>query len=211
MNLLRLLAVSFIVIFLFSCVEKKPVTVKEFYAEDLQDFLNKMKTYSSIEGTLNLQYEGKSNLQGDASLKISPNQLLLRVYYLGFPAGEIYEENGKVDSNLAIEHDKLKQLATGIRKGFLWWQGDFLFEENADVYILKEKNNDRIIKLDKLGFMPLNQILTVEGQTIEINYTNYYKIQTEDGTVLNMPLTIEVYYKNIRLKIKIERLKIKNA
>lgn len=211
MNLLRLLAVSFIVIFLFSCVEKKPVTVKEFYAEDLQDFLNKMKTYSSIEGTLNLQYEGKSNLQGDASLKISPNQLLLRVYYLGFPAGEIYEENGKVDSNLAIEHDKLKQLATGIRKGFLWWQGDFLFEENADVYILKEKNNDRIIKLDKLGFMPLNQILTVEGQTIEINYTNYDKIQTEDGTVLNMPLTIEVYYKNIRLKIKIERLKIKNA
>lgn len=185
--------------------------VKQFYAEDLQDFLNKMKTYSSIEGTLNLQYEGKSTLQGDASLKISPNQLLLRIYYLGFPAGEIYEENGKIDSNLLIEQDKLKQLATGIRKGFLWWQGDFSLEENADIYILKEKNNDRIIKLDKLGFMPLNQILTVEGQTIEINYNNYDKIQTEEGTVLNMPIIIEVYYKNIRLKIKIERLKIKNA
>lgn len=211
MNLLRLLVVSFIVIFLFSCAEKKPVMVKQFYAEDLQDFLNKMKTYSSIEGTLNLQYEGKSTLQGDASLKISPNQLLLRIYYLGFPAGEIYEENGKIDSNLLIEQDKLKQLATGIRKGFLWWQGDFSLEENADIYILKEKNNDRIIKLDKLGFMPLNQILTVEGQTIEINYNNYDKIQTEEGTVLNMPIIIEVYYKNIRLKIKIERLKIKNA
>ncbi|MCX8034365.1 MAG: hypothetical protein N3A00_03490 [Thermodesulfovibrio sp.] len=211
MSLLRFLVFSFVLILLFACAEKKPLIVKEFYVEDLQDFLNKMKIYSSIEGILNLQYEGKNNLQGDAFLRISERELLLRVYYMGFPAGEVYEENGEVTSNLLIEKDRLKQLVTGIRKGFIWWDGDFVVEENSNEYILKDKKADRIVILKKSGFMPLIQTLNVEGQTLLINYDDYSKIQTEDGTVLNMPMNIVVYYKNRTLKIKIERIKIKNA
>lgn len=211
MSLLRLLAVSFIGILIFACAEKKHVMVKDLYVEDLQDFINKMKVYSSVEGILNLQYEGKSTLQGDALLRISERELLLRVYYMGFPAGEVYEENGEVSSNLLIEKDRLKQLAIGIRKGFIWWDGDFLIEENSNDYILKDKKADRIVILDKLGFMPLRQTLNVEGQILLINYNDYVKVQTEDGTVLNMPMNIVVYYKNRTLKIKIEKIKIKNA
>ncbi len=212
MNLSKVLAISLVIFLFFGCAEKRPVTVKEFYAQDLQDFLNTMKIYSAIEGVLNLQYEAKNSLlNGDASLRISKNELLLRVYYMGFPAGELYEENGEVTSNLLIEKDRLKQLAISIRKGFLWWDGDFSIEEEGTQYILKDKNIDRIILLNKEGFMPLQQNLTVEGQTILINYDNYSKIQTEDGTLLNMPLNIVVFYKNRTLKIKIERIKLKNA
>lgn len=211
MNLLRLLAVSLIGILIFACAEKKHVMFKELHVEDLQDFINKMKVYSSVESILNLQYEGKSTLQGDASLRISERELLLRVYYMGFPAGEVYEENGEVSSNLLIEKDRLKQLATSIRKGFIWWDGDFVIEENSNDYILRDKKADRIVILDKLGFMPLRQTLNLEGQTLLINYNDYSKVQTEDGTVLNMPMNIVVYYKNRTLKIKIERIKIKNA
>lgn len=212
MNSLKLLAISLSIFLFFGCAEKRPVTVKEFYAQDLQDFLNRMKIYSAIEGVLNLQYEAKnSSLNGDASLRVSKDELLLRVYYMGFPAGELYEENGEVTSNLLIEKDRLKQLAISIRKGFLWWDGDFSIEEDGTQYILKDKNIDRIIFLNKEGFMPLQQKLTVEGQTILINYDNYSKIQTEDGTLLNMPLNIVVFYKNRILKIKIERIKLKNA
>lgn len=212
MNLLKLLAISLSIFLFFGCAEKRPVTVKEFYAEDLQDFLNRMKIYSAIEGILNLQYEAKnSSLNGDASLRISKDELLLRVYYMGFPAGELYEENGEVTSNLLIEKDRLKQLAISIRKGFLWWDGNFSIEDEGTQYILKDKNIDRIILLNKEGFMPLQQNLTVEGQTILINYDSYSKIQTEDGTLLNMPLNIVVFYKNRTLKIKIERIKLKNA
>lgn len=212
MNLLKLLAISLSIFLFFGCAEKRPVTVKEFYAQDLQDFLNRMKIYSNIEGVLNLQYEAKnSSLNGDASLRISKDELLLRVYYLGFPAGELYEENGEVTSNLLIEKDRLKQLAISIRKGFLWWDGDFSIDDEGTQYILKDKNIDRIILLNKEGFMPLQQTLTVEGQTILINYDSYSKIQTEDGTLLNMPLNIVVFYKNRTLKIKIERIKLKNA
>ncbi len=212
MNSLKLLAISLSIFLFFGCAEKRPVTVKEFYAQDLQDFLNRMKIYSAIEGVLNLQYEAKnSSLNGDASLRVSKDELLLRVYYMGFPAGELYEENGEVTSNLLIEKDRLKQLAISIRKGFLWWDGDFSIEDEGTQYILKDKNIDRIILLNKEGFMPLQQNLTVEGQTILINYDNYSKIQTEDGTLLNMPLNIVVFYKNRILKIKIERIKLKNA
>lgn len=211
MNLLRLFLISITTLFLFACAENKPVSIKEFHAENIQDFLIKMRVYSSVEGVLSIQYEGKNTLQGDASLKISNNQLLLRVYYLGFPAGEIYEENGESSSNLPIEKERIKQLSTSIRKGFLWWQGDFSIEENSESYILKEPDSKRIIIIDKVEFKPLRQFLNIEGNNILITYDNYSKIQTEDGTVINMPLKIEVLYKNRILKINVERLKIKNA
>lgn len=169
-----------------------------------------MQIYDSLEGVLNLQYETKNSvLNGDASLRISKNELLLRVYYMGFPAGEIYEENGEVSSNLLIEKDRLKQLAIGIRKGFIWWNGNFTVSEDSENFFLKD--GERIIILKKDGFMPLKQTLTVDNQTILIIYNEYKKIQTEDGTTLNMPSSISVYYKNRTLKIKIEKIKIKNA
>lgn len=212
MNLLRLLVVSLITFLFFGCAEKKPVFVKEFYAENLEDFINKIKIYNTVDGVLNIQYETKNTvLNGDASLKISKNELLLRVYYMGFPAGEIYEENGRVTSNLLIEKDRLKQIVTGIRKGFIWWDGDFLIVENSDEFILKEKNDERVVVLSKSGFMPVRQTLNVEGQNVLITYNEHTKIYTEDGTALNMPLNIVVYYKNRTLRIKIEQIKIKSA
>lgn len=211
MSLLKLLAVNLVFLVFFSCADRKPITIKEFHAEGLEDFLTKMKPYSSIESVFNIHYEGKNTLKGDASLKISRNRLLLRVYYMGFPAGEVYEENGEVNSNVLIEKEHLKQLTKGIRKGFLWWDGDFFVEEDTEVYILRDKNMDRVLVLDKSGFMPLRQIINAEGQTVLIDYDNYGKVQTEDGTVLNMPFRIVVLYKNRTLKINIEKLKLKNV
>jgi hypothetical protein len=211
MNLLKLSVFSIFLFLLFGCAEKKPVIVKEFYAEDLQDFLNKTKAYSVIESVLKLQYEDKKLLEGDAFLKIDNHQLLLRVYYKGFLAGEVFEENGMVTSNLSIDDNRLSQLVIGIRKGFFWWQGDFFVEENYSDYLLKDKDVDRVVILDKAGFIPLRQNLNIEGQSIIIIYDNYSKVQTEDGTTLNMPMSMVVYYKNKALKIKIERIKIYNA
>lgn len=212
MSLLKLSTISIAFLLFFGCAEKRPITLKDFYTQNLQDFLNTMKIYTAIEGVLNLHYEANNSLlNGDASLRISERKLLLRVYYMGFPVGELYEENGEITSNILTEKERLKQLILGIRKGFFWWDGDFSVEEDETHYILKDKNIDRIIILKKDGFMPLQQKLTVEGQTIFINYDNYNKIQAEDGTLLNMPLNIVVFYKNRTLNIKIERIKLKNA
>ncbi|GAB6183491.1 hypothetical protein [Thermodesulfovibrio hydrogeniphilus] len=210
MNLLKLLTVSLIVFLIFGCAEKKPVALKEFEAEDLQDFISKMKNYNFIESSLNIQYEAKNSvLTGDALLRITEKELLLRVYYMGFPAGELYEESGEVSSTLLIEKDRLKQLALGIRKAFIWWNGDFSIEEDENYYILKEKDG-RTVLLSKAGFMPVKQTLNIDGQSVLINYDAYNKITTENGTVLNMPSNIVVYYKNRTLKIKVEKIKLKS-
>ncbi|MEN2994170.1 MAG: hypothetical protein ABDH19_02330 [Thermodesulfovibrio sp.] len=209
MSLLRLLVVSLIILLFSNCAEKK-VTVKDFYAENIEDFIKRMENYNSLEAVLNLQYEAKNNiLNGDALLRISKNEFLLRIYYLGFPIGEIYEEDGEISSNLNIEKDRLKQLAIGVKKSFLWWNGNFTITEEFEKFILKD--GERTIILKKDGFIPLKQTLNVDNQTISITYDEHKKIKTEDGTIIEMPFLISVSYKNKTLRIKIEKINIKNA
>lgn len=210
MKLLRLLVFNALLFLIFGCVQK-PVVFKEFYAENIDEFIKKMQLYTEIESSLSLIYEGKNSvLNGDASLKISKNELLLRLYYMGFPAGELYEENGEVSSNLLIEKDRIKQITAGLRKGFMWWDGNFVVEEASDEYILKEKERERVVFLTKEGFIPLRQTLKIDNQNVVINYGNYQKIQVGDNLVL-LPTEIVVNYKNRTLKMKIEQIKLKHG
>lgn len=212
MNFLRLLTVSFVIFFVLGCVEKKPEVLREFYAVDVQDFIKKMQNYHGIESSLTIDYESKGNLlSGDALLKINKNETLLRIYYMGFPAGEVYEKDEEVSSNLLIEKDKIKQILTGVKKGFMWWAGDFEIKEKDNNFVLKEKNSDREVVLNKNGFMPVSQSFTFENQQILIIYDNFKEFQTEDKTALIMPSRIIVYYKNRTLKINIEKLKLING
>lgn len=209
MNLLKCLIFSLFSIFLFSCAERKPLIESDFHVHDLNTFTKKMSFYNSIDSVLYLEYEGKGRkLKGDALLKISDSRVLLRVYYMGFPAGEIVEENGEINSTVAIEKDMARELLRGLRKAFLWWKGNFTLFENHEEYLLKE--DGRVLTLKKENFMPILQILNLEGHQITIAYENPQKVQTEDGTLLYMPMTINLFYKDMILASKIEKIKLKN-
>jgi len=210
MNFLKVLLVSLIIIIISGCAEKKPQVLKEFYAENIQDFIRKMQNYQSLESSLTIEYESKESLfSGDASLKIYKNETLLRVYYMGFTVGEIYEKEGEFSSNLPMERDKIMQILTGIKRGFMWWNGDFEVIENEKNFILRE--SDREIVLTKNGFIPVSQTFTFENQKIFIVYEDFKEFQTHDKTTLIMPSQIIVYYKSRNLKIKIEKLKLING
>lgn len=212
MNFLRLFAVSLFIFLIYGCAEKKVEVIKEFYAEDVQDFIRKMQNYQGIEGSLVIDYESKGKqLNGDAFLKINKDETLLRVYYMGFPVGEVYQKDEEVSSNLLIENDRAKQILTGIRKGFMWWIGEFEIKEEGEKFILKEKSDERTVFLDKNGFMPLSQSFVFENQKILIIYDDFKKIQADDRTSLLMPSKIVVYYKDRTLKISIEKLKLLNG
>lgn len=209
MKLLRLL-VSLSLIFLLSCAKQKSIVLQEFSPVGIEDFLRKMQDYSSAEAILNLYYEGKGGtLNGDAILKIKKSELLLRVYYFGFPAGEIYEEKGQVTSTVFIEKEILKQIVTGVRKGIIWWQGDFSVDESSEEFILKE--NGRKVYIHKKDFTPIKQLLTIDDRNILITYGRNEKVYTEDGVLLNIPLSIQVNYKNRLLRIEIEKIKIQHG
>jgi hypothetical protein len=210
MNFLKVLLVSLIIIIISGCAEKKPQVLKEFYAENIQDFIRKMQNYQSLESSLTIEYESKGSLfSADASLKIYKNETLLRVYYMGFTVGEIYEKEGEFSSNLPMERDKIMQILTGIKRGFMWWNGDFEVIENEKNFILRE--SDREIVLTKNGFIPVSQTFTFENQKIFIVYEDFKEFQTHDKTTLIMPSQIIVYYKSRNLKIKIEKLKLING
>jgi hypothetical protein len=210
MNFLKVLLVSLIIIIISGCAEKKPQVLKEFYAENIQDFIRKMQNYQSLESSLTIEYESKESLfSADASLKIYKNETLLRVYYMGFTVGEIYEKEGEFSSNLPMERDKIMQILTGIKRGFMWWNGDFEVIENEKNFILRE--SDREIVLTKNGFIPVSQTFTFENQKIFIVYEDFKEFQTHDKTTLIMPSQIIVYYKSRNLKIKIEKLKLING
>jgi hypothetical protein len=210
MNFLKVLLVSLIIIIISGCAEKKPQVLKEFYAENIQDFIRKMQNYQSLESSLTIEYESKESLfSADASLKIYKNETLLRVYYMGFTVGEIYEKEGEFSSNLPMERDKIMQILTGIKRGFMWWNGDFEVIENEKNFILRE--SDREIVLTKNGFIPVSQTFTFENQKIFIVYEDVKEFQTHDKTTLIMPSQIIVYYKSRNLKIKIEKLKLING
>ncbi|MDI1472703.1 MAG: hypothetical protein QMD43_00055 [Thermodesulfovibrio sp.] len=212
MNFLKVLLVSLIIITISGCAEKKPQVLKEFYAENIQEFIRKMQNYQSLESSLTIDYESKGSLlSGDAALKIYKNETLLRVYYMGFPVGEVYEKEGEFSSNLPMEKDKIIQILTGIKRGFMWWNGDFEVIENEKNFILRERESDREIVLTKNGFMPVSQTFTFENQKIFIVYEDFKEFQTHDNTTLIMPSQIIVYYKNKNLKIRIEKLKLING
>jgi hypothetical protein len=210
MNFLKVLLVSLIIIIISGCAENKPQVLKEFYAENIQDFIRKMQNYQSLESSLTIEYESKESLfSADASLKIYKNETLLRVYYMGFTVGEIYEKEGEFSSNLPMERDKIMQILTGIKRGFMWWNGDFEVIENEKNFILRE--SDREIVLTKNGFIPVSQTFTFENQKIFIVYEDIKEFQPHDKTTLIMPSQIIVYYKSRNLKIKIEKLKLING
>jgi hypothetical protein len=101
------------------------------------------------------------------------------------------------------------QILTGIKRGFMWWNGDFEVIENEKNFILRE--SDREIVLTKNGFIPVSQTFTFENQKIFIVYEDFKEFQTHDKTTLIMPSQIIVYYKSRNLKIKIEKLKLING
>lgn len=209
MNLLRFLVFSLLILSLISCAERKPITTRDFHASNLTEYTKKLNLYSTVESVLFIEYEGKGKkFKGDALLRISDSKVLLRVYYMGFPAGEITEEGGEINSTVAIEKDRARELIRGLRKAFLWWKGDFTLFENEEEYVLRE--NDRILLLRKENFIPTTQILTVEGHEITIIYENPQKVQAEDGTLVELPMTINLFYRDRSLVAKIEKIKLKN-
>ncbi|HTZ18084.1 MAG TPA: hypothetical protein VMB78_06555, partial [Dissulfurispiraceae bacterium] len=73
----------------------------------LDEALAQYRQISSINTVLGIEYEKNDTIMsGDAALSVSPDKLSLRIYYLGFLQGEVYEENGKIRSKPKLDRNK---------------------------------------------------------------------------------------------------------
>jgi len=150
-----------------------PRYIESLYFEDIpfETALSDLKNISSIEAVLSVEYKNKDNaISGDALLTLSENSLLIRLYYLGFLAGEIHEENGIIKSNPKLDRYKSILLIDGLKNSFFWWNiKDCSIQEKKDTYVLR--NSYREIIVNKKTLLPIKQTIEINGrEKLTISY-----------------------------------------
>ena len=164
-----LLATGCWLLFLVSCAPRQAVAPS--YEGNLNDLLSKLNDTKTIEAVLAIDYEkNDSTMSGDASLNISDNSLLLRIYYLGFLAGEVKENNGIIQSKPRLDKNKSIILVDGLKYSFFWWNiKNYLLDEREGLFVLR--NSYRKLYIDKKTLLPVKQTIELhDGEELNIFY-----------------------------------------
>jgi hypothetical protein len=154
----------------------------DFGGVTLEDAIREYRHIASIKSVIGIEYEQDgSAVTGDGALSVSPDSLSLRIYYMGFLQGEIYQEGRLIRSNPKLDRYKSAILVNGLKSSIFWWNiGDYSKTETSTHYELND--DSRRILIDKRTLLPTEQNVVLDNGDI-LNIT-YYKPQqrlTEDG------------------------------
>lgn len=210
-----LLASIFCILLLSSCAPKiveRPAPARI----TLNDLLARLNTIQSVEAVLAIDYEkGDSVMSGDGFLNVSDDSLNLRIYYLGFLAGEVNEEHGVVKSKPKLDKNKSAILIDGLKNSFLWWNiKDYTVQERDDTYVLK--NYSRTIVLSKETLLPVQQTIELDnGNQLNIHYEEPVKNIPKSEIKAPQPQqdTLVPWYQSrltIQLKKHLVKVKVKS-
>jgi hypothetical protein len=200
-------------LFLAACAPQTRPDGPHFENISLDEALGQYKKISSINAILGIEYEkNDAVMTGDGSISVSPDSLALRIYYLGFLQGEIYQENGVIRSNPKIDRNKSDLLVNGLKSSLFWWNiQDFARTETDDAYELR--NTFQKIIVDKITLLPVEQTIALEnGETLNITYGRPEQRLTEDGKVIdgNSPLGWYPSRLKIQLRNFVVRITVKS-
>lgn len=210
--LLPLLCCSTALSFIVSCAPKH-VELPSYEGIHIENALSELKDIKSIEAVLFVEYEkNDSSMSGDASLNVSEDKLNLRLYYLGFLAGEVNEDNGIIKSNPKLDKNKSTILIDGLKNSFFWWNiKDYTLQEKEDVYELK--NSYRKLLISKKTLLPVQQTIELnDGEELKIFYGMPAKSNnesTEEINQQNQPSNSKPVWYNSRLKIEFKNYIVK--
>jgi|WetSurMetagenome_2_1015567.scaffolds.fasta_scaffold00599_10 hypothetical protein len=199
-----LLSVICCSLLLVSCAPQVRHAGPDFGGMSLDDALTQYKKISSIKSVIGIEYEkNDATMSGDGALFVSPDKLSLRIYYLGFLQGEIYQDKGVVKSNPKIDRNKSALLVNGLKSSLLWWNiSDYTRTETEDSYELS--NYYRKVVIDKNSLMPTEQTLVLDnGDLLTITYGRPEPRLAEDGKQLDIKSPLGWYPG--RLKIQLGR------
>jgi hypothetical protein len=192
----------FCMLFLVSCAPQTRTESPHFGGMTLEDALKQYKKISSIQSVLGIEYEkDDSTMSGDGALSVSPDKLSLRIYYLGFLQGEIYQDKGTVKSNPPINRYKSAILVNGLKSSLFWWNiNNYTTTETAFSYELK--NSYRKVVIDKASLLPTEQILTLNnGEVLTITYSRPERRLTEDGKALDAGSPLGWYPSRLKIEL----------
>lgn len=194
----------FLFLLLFVAVSCSPKQAARPVREGIaiEGLIASLKNISALESVMALEYEkGENTMTGEAFLNISGKELNLRVYYMGFLAGEVKEKEGVIESTPKLDRNKKTLLTDGLRSSFFWWNiAEYTIEEEDDEYILR--NDFRKIVIDKKMFLPLLQVIEMpDGEKLTVYYDSPVA-QSEPELWYQSSLRIEYRRSVVKAKIK---------
>ncbi len=202
--------------FVVSCAPKH-VELPSYEGIPIESALSELKDIKSIKAVLSVEYERNANadvstMSGDASVDISEDKLNLRLYYLGFLAGEVSEDKGIIKSKPKLDKNKSTILIDGLKNSFFWWNiRDYTLQEKEDVYELK--NSYRKLFISKKTLLPVQQTIELnDGEELKIFYDVPAKSNNEGMEEIeqqNQPSNSKPVWYNSRLKIEFKNYIVK--
>ncbi|GER94112.1 hypothetical protein A45J_1870 [hot springs metagenome] len=184
-----LLFSAFYILSSVSCTPKH-VETPSYEGIPVEHALSELKNIKSIEAILSVEYERNNNadvntMSGEALLNVSEDKLNLRLYYLGFLAGEVNEEGGIIKSKPKLDKNKSTILIDGIKNSFFWWNiKDYTLQEKGDLYELK--NPFRKLLISKKTLLPIQQTIELnDGEELKIFYDAPNKTDSNESAATN--------------------------
>ncbi|MFQ3573247.1 MAG: hypothetical protein SNJ53_01280 [Thermodesulfovibrionales bacterium] len=175
--LYKTLVFSFLLLIIASCA-KPHVTLPDYRDSNLQTLISELSEITGIEASLEVEFDkGDMVINGDMFLKADEKSMLLRIYYLGFPAGEIVEKDGEIRNTIKISKGRAQMIALGLKRSLFWWKNRFLTTtDDDDLYILLGDGIEVII--DKKSLLPIRQRLTLQnGESLDIYYAEPKQVE----------------------------------
>jgi len=186
---------------LISCTQIRPPG-PNFSGMSLEEAIGQYKKITSVQSVVGIEYDqDDSTMSGDGALKVSPDSLSLRIYYMGFLQGEIYQEKGVVRSDPKIDRYKSALLVNGLKSSIFWWNiSDYNKTETDDTYELR--NRYRTVIIDKASLLPTEQTIALDnGEIVTITYGTPERRLTEDGKPTDTSSPLGWYPSQLKIEL----------
>lgn len=174
--------ILFLVFLISSCAPRYAAIPPSYTGVSLDEAFTVLKKVSTIDALLSVDYDkgDGGSMSGDAHLTVSGNKLDLRIYYLGFLAAEVSEQDGIIKSKPKLDRSKGVLLVDGLRGSLFWWDiRDYTVTERDNLYVLK--NSFKEVAINRETLLPVRQTIELEnGDRLEISYESPARVEKEE-------------------------------
>ncbi|MCG6553198.1 MAG: hypothetical protein L7F77_12815 [Candidatus Magnetominusculus sp. LBB02] len=164
------------------CVISCAAAIKENEPPDnevltLPVLMERLGRVSEIKGSAAVDFKGlDGGMSGDAAVRVWRDGFDVKIYAMGFPAGELKLKDGVFESSPKLKEEDEPAIARCIKDGLFWWTSDDIQSAGDDgkIYL---KSPGQIIVLDNSTLKPIEQAIALQkGEGLYINYKDSKKI-----------------------------------
>ena len=156
-----------------SCAAVIPIKTPANIEEMLQKYSKITKIQGLGEGVMKTP---EKTFEGTVTLKVDKDNLLVKVYSMGFLAGTLSSHNQIVESDMSIHPDAKDIITQGIIQGLLWWNiNNPVITDKGGFYILD--GGDKYLIIDKMTMLPTAMRLLLKyGDNMDIEFKDEIRV-----------------------------------